>query len=45
MEGVVAKQARAKYTPGATTWVKIKNWQYSQAVRREDFSTGGSVSR
>jgi ATP-dependent DNA ligase len=37
MEGVVAKQATAKYTPDATTWVKIKNRQYSQAVGREDF--------
>ena len=37
MEGVVAKQASAKYTPEATTWVKIKNRQYSQAVGREDF--------
>src|SRR5215469_15899573 len=25
MEGVVAKQASARYTPDATTWVKIKN--------------------
>src|SRR5215471_1576217 len=37
MEGVVAKQASARYTPEATTWVKIKNRQYSQAVGREDF--------
>lgn len=37
MEGVVAKQASAKYTPEATTWVKIKNRQYSQAIGREDF--------
>src|SRR5215472_8118186 len=37
MEGVVAKQASAKYTPEATTWVKIKDRQYSQAVGREDF--------
>jgi len=36
-EGVVAKQAAAKYTPEATTWVKIKNRQYSQAIGREDF--------
>jgi hypothetical protein len=39
MEGVVAKQASAKYRPEATTWVKIKNRQYSQAVGREEFST------
>ena len=37
MEGVVAKQASARYTPEATTWVKIKNRQYTQAVGREDF--------
>jgi bifunctional non-homologous end joining protein LigD len=37
MEGVVAKQASARYTPEATTWVKIKNRQYSQAVGRQDF--------
>ena len=37
MEGVVAKQASAAYTPEATTWVKIKNRQYSQAVGRQDF--------
>jgi bifunctional non-homologous end joining protein LigD len=37
MEGVVAKQASAKYTPEVMTWVKIKNRQYSQAVGRQDF--------
>jgi bifunctional non-homologous end joining protein LigD len=37
MEGIVAKQASAHYTPEATTCVKIKNRQYSQAVGREDF--------
>jgi len=37
MEGVVAQQASARYTPEATTWVKIKNRQYSQAIGREDF--------
>jgi bifunctional non-homologous end joining protein LigD len=37
MEGVVAKQASARYAPEATTCVKIKNRQYSQAVGREDF--------
>jgi bifunctional non-homologous end joining protein LigD len=40
MEGVVAKQANAGYTPDATTWVKIKNRQYSQAVGHEDFFNG-----
>jgi len=37
MEGIVAKQANAQYTPEATTWVKIKNREYSQAAGREDF--------
>jgi ATP-dependent DNA ligase len=37
MEGIVAKQASAGYTPAATTWVKIKNREYSQAIGREDF--------
>ena len=37
MEGIVAKQAAASYTPDATTWVKIKNRHYSQAVGRHDF--------
>ena len=37
MEGVVAKQASARYTPEATTWVKIKNRAYSQSVGREEF--------
>jgi ATP-dependent DNA ligase len=37
MEGVVAKQANGRYTPEATTWIKIKNRAYSQAVGREDF--------
>jgi hypothetical protein len=34
MEGIVAKQTNARYTPNATTWVKIKNRAYSQAVGR-----------
>jgi len=37
MEGIVAKQAGAGYTPDATTWVRIKNQRYSQAVGRHDF--------
>jgi hypothetical protein len=37
MEGGVAKQANARYTPEATTWVKIKNRPYRQAVGRDDF--------
>jgi hypothetical protein len=36
-DGIVAKAASARYTPEATTWVKIKNRHYSQAVGRHDF--------
>jgi hypothetical protein len=32
MEGIVAKQVSAQYTPDATTWMKIKNRAYSQAA-------------
>jgi hypothetical protein len=46
---VVAKQASARYTPEATSWVNIKNRQHSQAVGREDFfdrrRTAGSSIR
>jgi ATP-dependent DNA ligase len=34
MEGIVAKQASARYTPEATTWVKIKNREYMQSDER-----------
>jgi ATP-dependent DNA ligase len=37
MEGIVAKLGSAQYTLGETTWVKIKNQHYSQAVGRADF--------
>ena len=37
MEGVVAKQASARDTPEATTWVKIKNRQHSQATGTPGF--------
>jgi hypothetical protein len=37
MEGIVAKQLGAGYTPDATTWVKIKNRNYTQAVGRHEF--------
>ena len=37
MEGTVAKPSSARYTPEATTCVKIKNREYNQAVDREDF--------
>lgn len=37
MEGIVAKLANAPYTPEATTWVKIKNRNYSQAEGRAEF--------
>ena len=45
MEGVVAKQATAKYTPDATTWVKIKNRHYSQAAGRADFFNRPKIRR
>jgi hypothetical protein len=35
MEGIVAKQSSARYTPEATTWVKIKSaWPGSRTRRR-----------
>lgn len=37
MEGIVAKLGAGSYSPEATTWVKIKNRAYSQAVGRHDF--------
>ena len=43
MEGIVAKLSKAQYTPDATTWVKIKNRQYSQAVGRADFFDGSAA--
>jgi len=45
MEAVVAKQASAKYTPDVTTWVKIKNRHYSQAVGRADFFNRPRIRR
>jgi hypothetical protein len=37
MEGIVAQQAEGLYTPERTTWVKIRNRAYSQAVGRREF--------
>ncbi len=37
LEGIVAKFASAPYDVSATTWVKVKNRDYSQAVGRHDF--------
>jgi ATP-dependent DNA ligase len=45
MEGVVAKLARGAYTPGETTWVKIKNPGYSQAEGRAEFFEGRTLRR
>ena len=40
LEGVVAKHRDGRYTPEATTWVKVKNPGYSQAEgRRELFAS------
>jgi hypothetical protein len=36
-EGIVAKAAQGLYQPEKTTWVKIKNPNYSQAAGRRDF--------
>jgi hypothetical protein len=37
LEGIVAKAAEGLYQPEKTTWVKIKNPNYSQAEGRRDF--------
>ncbi|MEO8596435.1 MAG: hypothetical protein ABI759_24160 [Candidatus Solibacter sp.] len=37
MEGIVANLAAAPHAPEATTWVKIKNPNYSEAEGRADF--------
>jgi bifunctional non-homologous end joining protein LigD len=37
LEGIVAKRKDGLYTPEATSWVKIKNPQYSQAEGREEW--------
>jgi hypothetical protein len=37
LEGIVAKAAQGLYQPEKTTWVKIKNSNYSQAAGRRDF--------
>jgi len=42
LEGIVAKLANGSYTPEATTWVKIKNPEYSQAEGRAEFFEGRS---
>jgi bifunctional non-homologous end joining protein LigD len=36
LEGIVAKLRNGLYTPGETTWVKIKNPNYSQAEGRHE---------
>lgn len=40
LEGIVAKLKGGLYTPEATTWVKIKNPQYSQAEGRRELFEG-----
>jgi hypothetical protein len=37
LEGIVAMAAEGLYQPEKTTWVKIKNPNYSQAAGRRDF--------
>jgi hypothetical protein len=41
----VAKLARGAYAPDETTWVKIKNPQYSQAQGRAEFFEGRTLRR
>jgi ATP-dependent DNA ligase len=42
MEGIVAKQASARYTPEATTWVKMKESAvHSRRSGAKTFSTAG----
>jgi ATP-dependent DNA ligase len=36
LEGIVAKRKDGLYTPEETSWVKVKNPQYSQAEGREE---------
>lgn len=36
LEGIVAKLAHAHYGTEPSTWVKIKNPSYSQAIRRRE---------
>jgi len=36
LEGVVAKLAKGRYDPAAPTWVKVKNWKYTQRAGREE---------
>jgi bifunctional non-homologous end joining protein LigD len=46
LEGIVAKQANARYTPEEPTWVKIKNRNYSQIEgRRELFEKKRAAKR
>ena len=44
LEGVVAKRRDEPYAP-QTRWIKVKNRNYSQAVGRWRFFTGGRVPR
>jgi ATP-dependent DNA ligase len=45
MEGIVAKLAYGTYTPDETTWVKIKNPNYSQAEGRAESFEGRTLRR
>jgi hypothetical protein len=36
---------KSGFMPEATTWVKIKNRQYSQAIGREDFFNRRRVTK
>jgi bifunctional non-homologous end joining protein LigD len=43
MEGIVAKRADGLYTPDETSWLKIKNRDYSQGEGRRECLRGGYV--
>jgi ATP-dependent DNA ligase len=36
LEGIVTKHKHAPYDPERPTWFKIRNWNYSQIVGREE---------
>ncbi len=45
LEGIVAKRRDGLYTPEETSWVKIKNRAYSQAVGRHELFEKRNAAR
>ena len=46
LEGILAKWKRGRYVEGVrTSWLKIKNRDYSQAIGREKLFEQGSTNR